>query len=266
MAGDKSKSFLSLLKRTARTAQATVGGRNAGDETALWLLHERAVASARDSGEAAQRLASSLAKQRGSVDSVSDRVRALSGRAQELAPSVARAGDTFERLGLVALNAGLEGARLGETAGRALLLVSDEVRGYAVRGGDGAREVAGTLRELATELSQLHAQLGATRDASNDVAHEAARTAGASAEVEKVLGEMGERLKRATGSDPDTARAVAEAAEHARALVAVLATLSGRVPRGLVASALRPVLEPLARILSEEDVEGEEDTRPDEAP
>ena len=75
------------------------------------------------------------------MDAVADRTRALSSRAAELQAGFARVLDAFERLGLVALNAGLEGARLGEAEGRQLGLVSDEVRAQSSRGGDAAREL-----------------------------------------------------------------------------------------------------------------------------
>lgn len=257
MSSDKSKPrFLSILRRTARSAKDSALNRGA-DENAVWLAHERARARARDSGDAAAKLASSIAKQRGSVDAVTDRTRLVSGRAQELASAAARVVDGFERLGLVGLNAGLEGARLGENAGRALLLVADEVRAYATRGSEASRELSTSLGDLGAELSQLHGQLGLARDMSGDVAQEAARSAGATADVEKALDELSERLRKSTGSDPEMVRAVAEASEHARALVAALGTLSGKVPRGLLVGALRPVLEPLARLLAEEDDDGE---------
>ena len=75
------------------------------------------------------------------------------------------------------------------------------------------------------------------------------------------MSDLGERLRRATGSDPETARAVAQATEHARALVTALGTLSGRVPRALLTNALRPVLEPLVRSLFEEDAAEDTDEK-----
>jgi hypothetical protein len=68
---------------------------------------------------------------------------------------------------------------------------------------------------------------------------------------------MGDRVKKATGSDPEAVRAIAEASERARALVASLAALNGKVPRIMLLSALRPAIEPLARLLGEDEREGE---------
>jgi twitching motility protein PilJ len=246
-------SLLGILRRTARSAQASVGMRTATDENAVWQAHERALARARDASEAAQRIASSVTKQRGVIDTVADRMRGAGVRAQELTGGFGRVVDAFERLGLVALNAGLEAARLGEQNGRALLTVSEEIRAQTSRGLESTRELGVSLNEIASELLALHAQLGTVRQTTSEASQDAAQTSGASADIERALVELGERLRKATGSDPETVRAVAEATEHARALVAALGTLSGKVPRGLLIGTLRPVLEPLARLLLEED-------------
>jgi methyl-accepting chemotaxis protein len=138
--------------------------------------------------------------------------------------------------------------------------VSDEVRAHALRGSDSARELSTTMAEVGSEISKLHAHIEQSREASTDAAQEAARVAGATAEVDRALVELGERVRKTTGSDPETARAVADASEHARALVAALGSMSGKVPRSLLLAALRPVLEPLARLLAEDDETAEEET------
>lgn len=246
-----------LLRRTAKSAAAT--GRSGGaDENALWMAHQRALSVVREGAESTQRIASNIAKQRGAVEAVADRARAAAVRAQELSTSFARLSDAFDRLGLVALNAGLEGARVGESVGRSLLLVSDEVRAQSTRGNENARELAATLSEVGAELSQLNGHLDQVREASGEVAHEAARASAASAEADRVLMEMGEGLRKATESDPETVMAVAEASEHARALMTSLGALSGKVPRALLLSALRPMLDPLARILADDEAPDEE--------
>jgi methyl-accepting chemotaxis protein len=259
MADQPKRRFLSMLRRTAKSAQVSVAGRSAADESALWGAHERALGATKEAAAAAQRISSGVARQRSAVDGVADRTRVVAGRAQELAASLARIADSFERLDLVALNAGLEGARLGESAGRALLLVGDEVRAHTSRGSETARTVSAAAADVVNELSQLSAYVAQARDTTGDVAQEAARVAGASSEAEGALVDIGERLRKATGSDPETVRAIADAGENARALVTSLTALSGKVPRNLLLSALRPMLEPLARLLADEEPASEED-------
>jgi ABC-type transporter Mla subunit MlaD len=247
--GDKPKRRLFRLLRRGSRESINAAARTAVEESALWTSHERASAAVRESGEAAQRIASHVAKQRGVVDALADRARGVSGRSNDLSAGFTRLRDTFARLELVALNAGLEGARLGEGPGQALGLVSDEVRAQATRGSEACRELALALGEIGSELTQVHASLDRAREASGEVAQEAARVGGASADAERALAEIGDRLKTTTGSDPETARAIADATEHARSLVAALGALTGKVPQALVVAALRPVLEPLLRQL-----------------
>lgn len=248
--------FLGLLRRTAKASRGA-GERTPAEENAIWSAHDKALTHTRDAAEAAQRIASNIAKQRGAADALVDRAHAVAGRAHELATSFARVTDAFERLAMVALNAGLEGARLGEDAGRALLLVSDEVRSHAVRGSETARELSTTLVDVGAEITKLHAHFDQSRQTSSEASQEAARVAGASAEAERALVDIGDRIRKATGSDPETARAIAEASDHARAVVAALTALSGKVPRALLLSTLRPMLEPLARLLADDDVSGD---------
>jgi ApbE superfamily uncharacterized protein (UPF0280 family) len=68
--------------------------------------------------------------------------------------------------------------------------------------------------------------------------------------------DVGDRVKRATGSDPEAVRAIAEASERARALVTTLSAVAGKVPRSLLMAALRPALEPLAVLLADGDGDG----------
>jgi hypothetical protein len=157
--------------------------------------------------------------------------------------------DALDRLALVGLNAGLEGARLGESEGRALALVSDEVRAQSSRGGEVARELGASLAQLSGDLAQLEANVGQAGAVVAEVTQDATRAAGASMDTETALVDIGERVKAATGSDPEALRAVAEAADRTRALVASLGALAGKVQPEALVGALLPLFEPLARLL-----------------
>lgn len=248
--------LLRLLRRTTKGARGIE--RSTADDSALWSAHERALVRARDAGSAAQRIASTAARQRAAMDAVADRARGLTARTGELQVGFARLVDAFERLGLVALNAGLEGARLGEAEGRQLGLVGEEVRAQSLRGGDAARELGTGIGQLATELTQLETNVGQAQLVVAEVTQDSARAAGAASDAESALLDMGERVKKATGSDPEAVRAIAEASERARSLVASLTSLSGKVPRAVLVGALRPALEPLARLLADEEAESDQ--------
>lgn len=219
------------------------------------------MSSTRAVSEAAQRIASCCAKERGLLDGVADQARSLSGRTQEIERSATRAVDAFERLSVVALNASLEAVRLGEGPGRALSLVSDEVRVHATRGTETARGLMQAVREVGLEAGALVGRLDDARGPIADASSEAARAQAAASEAERALGEVQNRLRKATGSDPEVIHAVTEAAEHARALVASLGTLTGRVPRSLLLGVLAPLFEPLLRAVDDGSEGQEEGTK-----
>ncbi len=244
--------LLRMLRRPPKGTRVA-GDRDPADVSALWSAHERALVRARDAGAAAQRIASSVARQRASIDSVADRMRAVSSRTGEVQTGFGRIIDAFERLTLVALNAGLEGARLGESGGRQLGLIGDEVRAHASRGAEVARELGVALSQLGSELGQLDSNIAQAQGVVSEVTQDSARALGAASDAESALVDIGERVKKTTGSDPETVRAIAEATDRTRALVASLAALSGKAPRALIVAALRPALEPLARFLGDEE-------------
>jgi methyl-accepting chemotaxis protein len=249
--------FLKLLRRTG--ASTSRSARSPSEEAELWAAHERTAASVRVAAEAAARAATASAKQRTALDALSDQGRALPARLVEMDRTLTRAGEALERLSLTALNAGLEASRLGE-GGRALSLVADDVRTQTSRAQDSARGLQTAHRELAVELQSVGQRIDEARTSSAEIAADVGRAREASADADRSLTETVAKLKRATGTDPDTVRAVAEVSEHARALVAALGTLSGKVPQGLLAAALRPVVDPLLRVL-EEGEGGTEDER-----
>jgi methyl-accepting chemotaxis protein len=242
--------FFRLWRRTTDGGKVA---RSITEEGALWAAHAHAQASTTQAADAAERAVASTAKQRASLDAGTDEARALLSRVDDLQRQVTRLGEAFDRLNVVALNAGLEGARLGEVAGKPLALVSEDVRAQAERGSETSREISKTFADCSRELGAVGTRFDDARGHGADVTQNASVAAAAAADAARALTDLGERLRRATGSDPETAQAVAQATEHARALVTALGTLSGRVPRALLTNALRPVLEPLVRSLFEDD-------------
>jgi len=251
--GDKPKRRVFRLFRRSTDRATSSSEAGVVEESALWKTHQRASQAVRETGEGAQRLAAHVAKQRSVVDALAERARGASARTTDLAQSFRRLQEGFSRLELVALNAGLEGARFGEGPGQALGLVAEEVRSQSTRGSQACRELATSLGEIGGELGHVHTSLERVREGSAEAGQEASRLGSAAADAERALVEMGERLKNNTGTDPETARAVTEAIEHARALVAALAVVTAKAPRTVVASALAPVLEPVLRLLEGDD-------------
>src|SRR5262249_21563305 len=83
-------------------------------------------------------------------------------------------------------------------------------RSHASRGADAARELVTALAQLSADLSQLEGQVAQAQGVVAEVTQDSARAAGAASDAESALVDIGERVKRATGSDPETVRAIAE--------------------------------------------------------
>ena len=187
-----SQRLLRLLRRTSKGGRAAVA-RSPIDDGALWSAHERALVRARDAAAAAQRIAA----RRGDSASRSTRSRRPGPRARrrarrELQAAFARVVDAFERLGLVALNAGLEGARLGEAEGRQLALVSDEVRAQSLAGRRRARELARALGAARRRSWRSWRRTSAQAQVVvAEVTQDAARAAGAASDAEAALARHG---------------------------------------------------------------------------
>jgi methyl-accepting chemotaxis protein len=245
--------LLGLLRRKPRTK--TLGQNK--DSNLLWLSHERAVTQIRQTGEAVQHISSSIARQRMALDSALDRSRAVYGRADELMEETRGIAESLEKLLIVSMNASLEGARQPEGAGQPFLVIGEEIRAQARRGLDLVNELRTSASELANSVSEATAAVDQAKESSMAVLSEAGRASASSGSAERALEEIREILRRTTGTDPETMRLLGEAAEHAKSLVSSLGTLSGKVPKSLMASVLRPTIEPLLSLLATEASEDE---------
>jgi methyl-accepting chemotaxis protein len=252
MSTPRRRRWIEVLRRTAGVGDDDARAPSAAlDDAALWAAHERASLALKESGARAERVAATVTRQRAHIEGAAERASLVAARSEGLAPGAARVSEAFERLGVVALNAGLEGARAGEGQGRALLLLSEEIRANVVRGADAAAELTRAVDEIASESTEVRRQIERSRIEGSEVGQEAAQLQAAAAAATKALDDLGARLRRATGIDPEMARVVALAAEHARGLMTALSTLSAAAQAGPVLGALRPVIGPLVRLLGE---------------
>jgi hypothetical protein len=266
MSTPRRRRWIEVLRRTAGVAEDDQRAPSAVlDDAALWAAHERASQALEESGARAERVAATIARQRSHIEGAAERASLVVARAEGLGPGAARVSEAFERLGVVALNAGLEGARAGEQMGRALLLVSEEIRANVVRGADAAAELARSVDELGDEATEVRRQIERSRAEASDVGQEAAQLQAAAGSAAKSLEDLGARLRKATGIDPEMARVVALASDHARGLMTALSALATAAPSAPVLLALRPVVAPLVRLLGELDarVEGDGGERSD---
>ncbi len=193
--------------------------------------------------------ATSTAQQRGHLDAMTEHARRSERRLQDSVVTLEQISEAFERIKLVALNTGLEGARLGESTGCALVAVADEVRGLASRGLELLADQLTQGETLSREQQTFAETVELTRENTLRAANDLRDAQAAQQRSLQALERLRLGLEQSTGLDAESARRVAQATEHASALVASLEELAAPRRRALAREALLPALEPLLRLL-----------------
>jgi hypothetical protein len=230
-----------------------VGARGPLDDAALWDARDKAAKASSDSERLAEKVAASATRQRSQLETALERSNGVGARADAAGSSARLAVEAFERLGVVALNAGLEGARLGEAQGKSLALLADEIKGNVTSGLEAARKLTGLTVGLGQDAVELAQRLDRLNKESQDLGGDAALLKAAAQDTSLALSELETRLRKATGLDPEVARNLAEAGDHAKGLILALTALEARDigdDRSAVAEALGPVLSPLKKLLA----------------
>ncbi len=226
------------------------------DGALLVSTHDSATRSAQSATSMCQAAGATAAQQRGALDAASDHARLLVARGRDLRATAEQVRESLERAKLIALNAGLEGSRLGEPAGKAMVAIADEMRALVSRGLEALEEHLALLAQVDRERDKLQEQVEHAGQRAGNLAEELLRSQAALRETNTALSKLGEGLSRSTGADPQIARAISSAAEHARGLLDALSTLSGRSQRGLMWRALAPTIKPLLKLLRDLDQGG----------
>lgn len=213
--------------------------------------HATAQESLRESVQLVERLVGTVNRHKAIVDALPERSAAAINRAGELGAALERLEVTQGKLSILAINVALEGGRLEGAAGRAMVLVADELRALVAKATTASEELRAAVSALRGELAVLEERVGEARGRSAAMTDEAAKTLATMHVSERAMAELGEHLVRQTGLDPEVASAVDAAQRHARDLVAALTLVMARARGGNAAAALRPALEPLMRLVSQ---------------
>lgn len=189
----------------------------------------------------------SVRTQRSELDAAQESGQRLSTRGRDIRNSLNLLRESVERAKLTALNAGLEGARLGDPVGKALVVMGDEVRQLLARGLDALEEHASLLTELDRERERHLTELavlgeGVLRTSKTLTRAEEQGQLGAA-----LLNELQQDLTQAFGTDTESARVLAEASTHVSSAASSLQELARRGPLG--ARELRELLGPLLALL-----------------
>lgn len=185
------------------------------------------------------------------IDAVHDGARVLVHRNRELRTSAAAVRDSLERARLAALNAGLEGARLGEPVGKAVLVMADDVRVLLARATETLDEHVALFGELERERERWLDELSQTRELVAAAAQRLRELGGVEAASSQAVSRLGTQLKRHLGSAPERARLLADAGSHLRALSESLEKLKALGPEGEISAAA--LVEPLSALFSRGD-------------
>lgn len=213
------------------------------------LLHQLELGEeARSKADRASQAATSDASRAQAVlEAVHDGARILVHRNRELRGSAGALRDALDRARLAALNAGLEGARLGEPVGKAVLVMADDVRTLISRGIDALEEHLSLFGEVERERERWMDELAQTRELCASAVQRLRELGGLEAASSQVLGRLQSSLRQKLGAEAERAKLLAEANQQARALGDVVGRLRALGPTD--DAALGAVLEPLAALL-----------------
>jgi hypothetical protein len=192
----------------------------------------QAVKAAADADQVSGQAQAQAARQAAEIEGLLEGGERLALRGRDLRASVQELRDTLERARLSTLNAALEGARLGELAGKALLAMTDEVRSVLGRGADVLDDHATRVAELERERERLVLALGPLADAARAVASEVTRAAESNRSQRDALAELSLELRQQLGVDPELGGLVARAAREAADLLDTLTALEVRGAHG----------------------------------
>ncbi len=238
--------WLELLRRTAGVSQEPTA---ALEDAELWDARDRAAKASQEAERLGERVVASSTRQRANVDAAVERANNALGRCDVVATNLKGVQESLERLGVVGLNAGLEGARAPEATGRGLTLVSEEIRGHTTRGQDASRELGAHLADLSELVADLAQRMERLQRENTELAADAAQLKRSVQETLSSLSDLEGRLRKATGLDPETAKYIGLVGEHAKGLLGALAALEGAGAKQ-AAIALVPILTPLMKVLA----------------
>jgi methyl-accepting chemotaxis protein len=195
-----------------------------------------------------QRSASAaLRRQQAELEAVQEAGHKTGERGRDVRNSLQLLRESVERAKLSALNAGLEGARLGDPVGKALVVMGDEVRNLLARAADALEEHTSLLLEV--ERERERAQLDLLRI--NDSARLTSSAFGRSEEQSQLtcalLAELRTDLGGLLGTDTEAARVLAETAGQVQIIAASLRGLAEH--SALNGPALRELLAPLLALV-----------------
>jgi len=192
-----------------------------------------------------------LDRQRRELEFAHESGQKLSTRSRDVRNSLHVLRESVDRAKLSALNAGLEGARLGEPVGKALVVMSDEQRNLLARALDAMDEHSALLGEVDRDRDRCLAALAQMSDEARQASLALNRAEQQGKLTAALLHELRQDFAEQFAGDAEAARIMAETAGHVRNAASSLLELTQRAPLGV--EALRELLGPLLALVPSED-------------
>lgn len=215
----------------------------APEDANVVAAQSRAHDAVKEAVQSTERLAGVANRHRSAVDALPEALRAVDAQIVDALGALGRVDHAQARLGVLALNTGLEGAKLEGSAGRAVILVAEELRALTGRASTATKELAQALAEIRGQAKTVETRVQEARTGSATIVEEAGRALVAFHAADEAVAALGEELTRATGLEPEVARALQNAELHAKELVASLTIVTLRAPMAI--ASLRPILDPI---------------------
>ncbi len=216
------------------------------------LMALEAVRTAATRTASEQRAASAtIRRQQAELDALQQASQKSSARGRDVRNSLQLLRESVDRAKLTALNAGLEGARLGDPMGKALLVMGDEVRNLLARAVDALDEHTGLLAEVERDRERALVDLVRITDSTRQATSALGRSEEQSQLTTALLGGIRTDLSELFGTDPEAAQVLADAAGQVKNMANSLLDLSQRSPLGV--RALRELLAPLLALIPRDE-------------
>jgi twitching motility protein PilJ len=143
-----------IVESSAAIDEMTVSIQQVSEHAALSAtVAEQALANARQGTTAVQNTIQGMSRIRAQVQETAKRIKRLGERSQEIGAIVQLIGDIAERTSILALNASIQAARAGE-AGRAFVVVAEEVERLAERASNATRQIASLVSTIQSETHE----------------------------------------------------------------------------------------------------------------
>lgn len=197
-----------------------------------------------------QTSATALSQQCGEVEVLLEWVRRLETNLHEAKNHVETLATALDRIKIVALNTGLEGARLGDLAGKALMAVSDELRSLTSRGLELLSEHVSTVEQMEADRQRLDVMTDRIQSHLSDLDASLREATSSGRSGGQLLSRLESALQQSSGLDAETALRLGKISEQARGLVALVTDLSKPEQQQAMRTALLPAIEPLLVWLS----------------